>query len=86
MPTVINGIGTWYYGKRRSHTYKGICEFCKREVDLVSYDTTLFFVVIFVPVIPIQQKRTCASVPCANSIAFSAYPSGRKPKPKMALI
>lgn len=57
MPTVVNGIGTWYYGKRRIHTLKGTCEFCGRNADLVSYDTTLFFVVIFVPIIPLGQKR-----------------------------
>jgi tetratricopeptide (TPR) repeat protein len=57
MPTVINGIGTWYYGKRRIHTIKDTCEFCNRRADLVSYDTTLFFVVVFVPVIPLQRNR-----------------------------
>jgi tetratricopeptide (TPR) repeat protein len=57
MPTVINGIGTWYYGKRRIHTIKGTCEFCHSNADLVSYDTTLFGVVFFVPVIPLGQKR-----------------------------
>lgn len=57
MPTVVNGIGTWYYGKRRIHTLKGTCEFCGSQTDLVSYDTTLFFVVIFVPVIPLGQRR-----------------------------
>ncbi len=57
MPHVINGIGTWYYGKRRIHTRKGACEFCGRQADLVSFDTTLFFVVLFVPVIPLSKKR-----------------------------
>jgi tetratricopeptide (TPR) repeat protein len=57
MPTVINGIGTWYYGKRRIHTFKGTCEFCHSNTDLVSYDTTLFAVVFFVPVIPLGHKR-----------------------------
>ncbi|MBM4070480.1 MAG: hypothetical protein FJ271_16220 [Planctomycetes bacterium] len=57
MPTVINGIGTWYYGKRRIHTLKGTCSFCGSQTDLLSYDTTLFFVVVFVPVIPLGQKR-----------------------------
>jgi len=57
MPTVINGIGTWYYGKRRIHTRKGTCEFCGSLAELTSYDTTLFFVVFFVPVIPLTRKR-----------------------------
>jgi tetratricopeptide (TPR) repeat protein len=57
MPTVVNGIGTWYYGKRRIHTRKGTCEFCGNLGDLTSYDTTLYFVVVFVPIIPLARKR-----------------------------
>lgn len=57
MPTVINGIGTWYYGRRRIHTRTGTCEFCGNEAALQSFDTTLFFVVLFVPVIPLTRKR-----------------------------
>ena len=57
MPTVVNGIGTWYYGKRRIHTRKGTCEFCGHATALSSYDTTLFFVVFFVPLIPLSRKR-----------------------------
>jgi tetratricopeptide (TPR) repeat protein len=57
MPFTLNGVGTWYYGKRRIHTLKGACQFCGRETDLESYDTTLYFVVVFLPVIPLAQKR-----------------------------
>lgn len=57
MPTVVNGIGTWYYGKRRIHARKGVCEACGNLTNLESYDTTLFVVVFFVPVIPLGQKR-----------------------------
>jgi len=57
MPTVVNGIGTWYYGKRRIHSRKGTCEFCGSLTTLESYDTTLFFVVFFVPLIPLGRKR-----------------------------
>ncbi len=57
MPSVINGIGTWYYGKRNIHRFRAGCEFCNRVGDLESYDTTLYFVVVFIPVIPIGKKR-----------------------------
>jgi tetratricopeptide (TPR) repeat protein len=57
MPTVYNGIGTWYYGKDHLHSRKGTCSLCNRVCTLESYDTTLFFVVIFVPVIPLAKKR-----------------------------
>lgn len=57
MPTTVNGVGTWYYGKRRIHTITGVCEFCRRQADLVSFDTTLFVVFAFIPVIPLGKKR-----------------------------
>jgi tetratricopeptide (TPR) repeat protein len=57
MPYIHNGVGTWYYGKRRIHSRKGTCEFCKRVVELKSYDTTLYFVFFMVPLIPLGQKR-----------------------------
>src|SRR5947209_7712933 len=57
MPTVHDGIGTWYYGKRRILRRKGLCAFCNRVGDLESYDTTLYFVVLFVPLFPLGRKR-----------------------------
>jgi predicted Zn-dependent protease len=63
MPTVYNGVGTWYYGKRRIHRLKQVCSFCNRMAELESYDTTLYFVVFFVPVLPIGQKRVLQTCP-----------------------
>src|SRR5262245_59119839 len=63
MPHVINGIGTWYYGKRRVHRVKSTCQFCDNLGELESYDTTLFFVVVFVPIIPLGQKRVLEECP-----------------------
>jgi tetratricopeptide (TPR) repeat protein len=64
MPTVVNGIGTWYYGRQHILKRKGNCPFCQRITNLESYDTTLFFVVFFVPLLPLERKRIldqCAS-------------------------
>jgi tetratricopeptide (TPR) repeat protein len=63
MPTVHNGIGTWYYGKRRIHTFTAVCEFCGRQGDLASYDTSHFVVLFFVPVIPLGKKRVIRQCP-----------------------
>ncbi len=63
MPSVINGIGTWYYGKRNIHRFRAGCEFCNCVGDLESYDTTLYFVVVFIPVIPIGKKRILSECP-----------------------
>lgn len=63
MPTVINGVGTWYYGKRNIHRAKATCSFCQNVGELESYDTTLYFVVVFVPLIPLSQQRILEQCP-----------------------
>ncbi|MEK7484475.1 MAG: hypothetical protein AABZ60_09110 [Planctomycetota bacterium] len=57
MPYVMNGIGTWYWGKRNIYKEAGSCEFCKAFCELSSYDTTLYFVIVFVPIFPLGKKR-----------------------------
>ena len=57
MPYTLNGIGTTYYGNKNPHEVKGTCEFCKASAKLKSYDTMLWFVVVFVPLIPLGRKR-----------------------------
>ena len=51
MPSVYNGIGTWYYGKNNIHRRVSYCNQCNRVGELESYDTPLEFVVFFIPVI-----------------------------------
>ena len=63
MPHVINGIGTWYYGSGRVHRLKASCEFCHRIGELRSYDTTLYFVFVMVPVIPLKKMRILDECP-----------------------
>ena len=57
MPTTVNGIGTHYYGRKNLSTRHGVCQACQRESRLQSYDTRLWFVVLFIPVIPLGRKR-----------------------------
>ena len=63
MPHTYNGIGTWYYGKKNVQTRPGVCEFCRREATLSSYDTRLWVVIFFIPVIPIGSKHIINSCP-----------------------
>ena len=63
MPMTINHIGTSYYGKSRIHRRKGTCAFCQRVGELQSYDTTLFFVVLFIPLIPLTRKHVLEECP-----------------------
>ncbi|MCX5658744.1 MAG: hypothetical protein NTW19_03360 [Planctomycetota bacterium] len=66
MPHVVNGIGTWYHGKKNVVTYDGVCGSCKGHVTLTSYDTRLFFVVIFIPIIPLARKRIIEQCPACQ--------------------
>ena len=40
MPVTVNGIGTKYYGKRKLRKFRGECEFCHRQAELLEYETT----------------------------------------------
>ncbi len=57
MPITVNGIGTHYYGKSNRNVRDGVCRSCGAHAQLQSYDTRLWFVVLFVPVIPLGRKR-----------------------------
>jgi tetratricopeptide (TPR) repeat protein len=63
MPHVINGIGTWNYGKERVHCIKATCEFCHSMGELSSYDTTLYFVFVFIPILPLKKNRVLNECP-----------------------
>jgi len=59
----VNGIGTWYYGKKNLQTHLGNCEFCKHSGELQSYDTTLYAVFVMIPLIPLGKKRILDQCP-----------------------
>src|SRR5438552_3467829 len=63
MPSTVNGIGTWYWGKTNILTRNDRCEFCGQYRQLTSYDTTLYFVVLFLPVIPLGRKHIIDECP-----------------------
>ncbi len=62
----MNGIGTWYYGKKNIHTYQGQCPHCGRYAELTSYDTTNFFVFLYIPIIPLGGKRVINQCSCCK--------------------
>src|SRR3990172_7905600 len=57
MPSTVNGIGTHYYGKKNLQVRNDVCRSCGRAANLSSYDTRLWFVIFFIPVIPLGRKR-----------------------------
>src|SRR4051794_23033957 len=73
MPTTYNGIGTHYYGKKNRASRTAACRSCRRIGVLESYDTRLWFVVVFIPVIPLGRKRIIDSCPaCSRHFAADA--------------
>lgn len=63
MPHVVNGIGTWYWGKRNLTVRRSQCSHCGHTADLKSYDTTLFFVILFIPIFPLGARRILNDCP-----------------------
>lgn len=63
MPSTVNGIGTWYYGKKNLQKSPGVCEACHQAGELATYETRLWFVVLFVPIIPLGKKQVLDSCP-----------------------
>src|SRR4051812_40915606 len=66
MPTTVNGIGTHYYGKKNRVERTAPCRSCHRVGVLTSYDTRLWFVIAFIPVIPLGRKRIIDECPACT--------------------
>ncbi|HYD02358.1 MAG TPA: hypothetical protein VEB22_14110 [Phycisphaerales bacterium] len=57
MPITVNSVGTAYSGSANLSVRRDRCQHCGHVVDLSSYDTRLFFVALFIPLIPLARKR-----------------------------
>ena len=55
MPHVLNGIGTWYYGKGNLTQYRATCVSCGKTGKLSSYDTTKYFAFLMLPIVPLGK-------------------------------
>src|SRR6185503_14057878 len=66
MPTTYNGIGTHYYGRKNEEARQGTCQQCGHNVRLTSYDTRLWFVIVFIPVLPLGRKRIIDQCPACT--------------------
>ncbi|HZW05951.1 MAG TPA: hypothetical protein VFF65_02415, partial [Phycisphaerales bacterium] len=53
----VNSVGTRYSGCDNLSVRRDRCEHCGQVADLSSYDTRLFFVALYVPLIPLARKR-----------------------------
>ncbi len=57
MPFTIKGIGTRYYGKRNVRKEMGTCQNCRKFVQLENYDIGLYFVILYIPIIPLGRRQ-----------------------------
>lgn len=74
MPTLINGCGTRYAGRKNLATRQGICKSCGRTGTLSSYDTRLCLTLLFIPLIPISKKRIIDECPhCRKHYAIKLH-------------
>lgn len=72
MPTTVNGIGTRYVGKKNHTSEVSRCPHCHRDAWLSSYETGLWFVVLYVPIIPLGKKQVLNQ--CSACSTHSALP------------
>jgi len=63
MPTTINGIGTQYYGKKNSRSYQAVCDSCGFQGRMTDYETGYYFVLVYIPVIPLGKKQILGECP-----------------------
>ena len=74
MPGTVNGIGTHYYGKKNHSNRTAACKSCGKVSVLESYDTRLWFVIVFIPVIPLGRKRITDKCPrCGRHYAADLH-------------
>ena len=71
MPHTVNGIGTHYYGKSNHEVTVGVCKSCGFHGNVSAYNTRLWFVIVFVPIIPLGRKRIVNDCPnCRRHFAI----------------
>ena len=63
MPITVNGIGTSYYGKKNLTKSNAVCSACHRFTQLTSYETGHYFVVLYIPIIPLGRKQIIDDCP-----------------------
>lgn len=66
MPYTLNGFGTWYWGKTNIHRRNAACEFCNNYGELASYDTTLYVVALFIPLVPLKKVHVLDECPACR--------------------
>jgi len=63
MPFTVNGIGTHYVGKKNLIVRSGACGACGRATQPESYDTREWFVLFFIPLVPLSRYHILDKCP-----------------------
>lgn len=72
MPTLINGLGIWHWGRSNVRTHRRVCTICHRLGHFQSYETTRFLVIAFVPIVPLGKLHVSDECPsCKRHRAIS---------------
>ncbi|MCP4507438.1 MAG: zinc-ribbon domain-containing protein, partial [Fuerstiella sp.] len=88
MPSSINGVGTHYYGSKSKNVRTAVCQHCGQKAELTSYETRLWFVLFFVPIIPFGRKRIsdqCAECNRHFAIDLKQWETGRQSETASAI-
>lgn len=88
MPTTYNGIGTHYYGRKNRKTRTAVCRHCGHQTELSSYETRLWFVFVFIPVISLGRKRItdrCALCNLHYAMPVRDWETGRQTETAAAM-
>ncbi|QIF04072.1 hypothetical protein [Roseimicrobium sp. ORNL1] len=81
MPSTVNGIGTTYAGKKNVTTRRASCASCGRQAVMESYDTRLWFCLVFIPLIPLKRIRVldmCPSCRVHRVVNPAEYEAGKQ--------
>lgn len=57
MPSTVFGIGTRCYGKSNAQRRVGLCIGCRRESWLETHDARMWWVLVWLPIIPLRRKH-----------------------------
>ena len=57
MPFMVNGFGTWNWGKEDTLVVWDACPECNKVGPLTSYDTRRYITALFLPIIPLDRRR-----------------------------
>ena len=88
MPTSYNGVGTHYYGRKNKKSRTAVCQHCGHKAELTSYETRLWVVFVFVPLIPLGRKRVSDQCAVCNrhfAIDLKQWQTGRQSETAAAI-